>query len=209
MIRVDKRVYRVLQRLALVLFIGAVGFTLIQRFIHTRQGETEWKLFDSQEHYRDIQTFPDCFRVEHPANWELAVLENGGTKNLGELRVSITRPNYLFWPNTGLNVWWRRVDETWTLERVKDWYIQDVSFGVSTQELAQKQGSFQPIFVGPGELPGLTQTFEVFRGPNPREHVILLLVKGEAFAFSFMTNDYDADVEQIFSRMSDSIEMCQ
>lgn len=209
MIRIDKRVNRVLQRLVLLLLMGIVSFTLFQRFIHARQGESEWKLFDSQEHYRDIQTFPGCFRVEHPTNWELAVLERGGTKNLGDLRVAITRPNYLFWPNTVLNVWWRRVDKTWTLERVREWYVQGVSFGVSNEELAQKQDSFQSILVGPGKLPGLTQTFESFRGPNPREQIILLLEEEEAFVFSFITNDYDVDMERIFSHMIDSIDMCQ
>lgn len=209
MIRVDRRVMRLLQLLALTLLIGTASFILIQRFIHARQGEAEWQLFDSQDYYRDIQTFPNCFRMEHPANWELAVLENGGTKNLGELRVSITRPNYLFWPNTGLNVWWRSVDETWTLERVKDWYVQDVSFGVSAQELARKQDSFQPIRIGQNSFTGLTQTFEEFRGHSPREQVILILNDDEAFAFSFITTDYDSDVERIFRRMIDSIDMCQ
>lgn len=209
MIRVDRRVMRLLQLLAFTLLIGTVSFTLIQRFIRARQGEAEWKLFDSQDHYRDVQTFPDCFRVEHPANWELVVLENGGTKNLGELRVAITRPNYLFWPNTTLEVWWRRVDETWTLERVKDWFVQDVSFGISRQELVEKQDSFRPIIVGPSGLPGLTQTFEAFGGHNPWRKVILLLVEDEAFAFNFITTDYNSDVERIFRRMIDSIDMCQ
>lgn len=209
MIRIDRRLNRVLQRLVLILIIGIVSFTLAQRFIRARQGEGEWKLFNSQDHYRDIQTFPNCFRVAHPANWELAVLENGGTKNLGELRVAITRPNYLFWPNTTLEVWWRRVDETWTLERVKEWYVQDVSFGISRQELAQKQDSFRPILVGPNNLPGLTQTFEAFRGPNPREEVILVLDEDEAFAFRFITTDYDVDMEQIFGRMIDSLDICR
>jgi len=208
-VRIDKRANRVLQILVVTLVVGTVSFTLVERFIHARQGIGEWRLFDSQEHYRDIPTFPDCFRVEYPANWELAVLENGGTKNLRELRVAITRPNYLFWPNTTLEVWWRRVDETWTLERVKDWFVQDVYFGISPDELDQKQDSFQPTMVGTNNLPGLTQTFDTFHGRNPVRKVILLLVGDEAFAFNFITTNSDSEVEPIFGRMINSIDMCQ
>ncbi len=209
MITLDRRTNKVLQSLVGILFIGIAGFILTQRFVRALQGEAEWQLFNSQDHYRDTQTFPSCFRVEHPANWELVVLEKGGTKNLGELRVAITRPNYLFWPNTTLEVCWRRVDDTWTLERVKDWFVQDVSFGISRQELVEKQDTFQPIIVGPNSLPGLMQTFEALPGRNPREQVFLILHQDEAFAFSFITDDYDAEIEQIFARMIASIDMCR
>jgi hypothetical protein len=176
------------------------------RLWRTYQFRGEWAQFDSIEHSK-ADTFPDGFRLDYPASWNVLIYENGGTKNLRELRSAFTKPNYIFVANTYLNIWWRRVDESWTLEDARQWYVQELAFGIRDSELEQKQTSFQEQTVGVGNYPALIQTFDEFGGKNPHRQVVLLVVDDEAFALSFHTKTYDEEIQKTFERILNSLEI--
>lgn len=190
----------------LVVIVGVFLIGISRRFISNIQYQGEWSQYDSQA-YSQASTFPDGFRLEYPANWEVSNLEKGGTKNLGELRVSFYKPDYFFTPSTALQIWWRRVDDNWTLKETKDWYIGDIAFGVNDAELEQKRDSFREVEIGKGNYLALVQTFNRFEGENPGRQVFLVVVGDEAFAFSFHSDNYDEDIAILFERMIDSLEI--
>ncbi len=194
---------------SLIIVIVIVGLLLIgigKRYISFSQYQGEWRQYDSGE-YSQTNTFPDGFRFEHPENWEVTSYEDGATKNGKELRVSLRKPNYIFTPSTGLQIWWRRVDDNWTLEDSKNWYVGDIAFGVDNTELEQKQDSFREVEIGKDNYPALVQTFKRFAGENPTRQVFLLVIRDEAFAFSFYTDNYEEDVAITFERMIGSLEI--
>jgi hypothetical protein len=196
-------------KVSLIIVVVIVGVFLIElgkRYDSMIHYQGEWSQYDSQE-YSQASTFPDGFRLDYPANWEVSNLRKGGTKNLRALRVSFFEPNYIFIPSTYLQIWWHRVDTNWTLDDVKEWYVNDIAFGVNRDELEQKRDGFSRIKVGVHDYPALVQTFKHFEGKNPRRQVVLLLVGDEAFAFSFHTNDYNEDIAATFERMIATLEI--
>lgn len=198
-----------LSKVSLVIVVFVVGYFIFgtgKRLITASLYRDEWSQYDSRE-YSQAETFPDGFRFDYPANWEVTSYENGATKNGRELRISMRAPNYIFSPSTYQQIWWRRVDDQWTLEDTKEWYIDDVAFGVNNTELEQKQDSFRNIEIGKGNYPALIQSFTQFEGENPLRQVVLLSVGDEAFVFSFHSENYDEDISATFERMINSLEI--
>jgi hypothetical protein len=196
-------------KISIFIIVVVLGYVLLGigvRFGRAYRFQGEWKGFDSQDYFQ-TETFPDGLRLDYPKGWELSVYEKGGTKNLGELRVSFIKSNYFFWPDTGLNVWWRRIDENWALEDAREWYVENLAFGISDNELEQKQDTFQEITVGTGNYPALTQTFHLPGRNNPRKQVVLLVVGDEAFAFTFQMKGDDEEIRKIVERMLNSLEI--
>ena len=189
------------------LIVVGILFDLRNQYERYYQMQGQWATFDSQAYHQQIRSFPDGFRLDYPLGWGITTYERGGTKNLRQLRVSFTTPHFIFDPDSYLQVWWRRIDENWTLDDARKWFVKEIPFGLDGVELREKQDTFQKTTVGIGQYPALIQTFTVFSGENPHEQVVLLVVGDEAFAFSFHTDNYDEQTEQIFERMLDSLEI--
>lgn len=184
------------------LAIGFTGFT-VQRYIRAVSLKGQWTSFDSQQ-YMHGNNNPDGFRMEYPSSWQEGVYDNGGPKNLGDARVAFDAPFFLFTPRTFLYIWWKRIDDNWTLEDVRDWYIEENGFNINRELLEQSRDSFSETTVGAGNYPALTQTFA---GGKERITLYLFIVGDEAFVLEFNTKNYNADLEKTFSRMLASFEV--
>ncbi len=179
-----------------------IGFT-IQRYVTAASMKGKWAVFDSQNYIRGVGN-PDGFRLEYPSSWQPGVYDNGGPKNLGDLRARFTEPYFIFTPKTYLSIWWKRIDQNWSLEDVRDWYIEENGFNVNRDLLEQSRDSFSETAVGAGNYPALTQTFA---GGRERIILYLLIVDDEAFVLEFNTKNYNNDLEKTFERMVNSFEV--
>ncbi len=188
-----------------VLFALAAGFAGLtaQRYIHAASLKGQWTLFDSQQ-YMYGNNNPDGFRMEYPSGWQAGAYDNGGPKNLGYLRARFTEPYFIFTPTTYLSIWWKRIDKSWSLEDVRDWYIEENGFNINHDVLEQSRNYFLETTVGAGGYPALTQTFA---GGRERIILYLLIVDDEAFVLEFNTKNYNGNLEKTFDRMSDSFEV--
>ncbi|NKQ35863.1 MAG: hypothetical protein HF973_09645 [Chloroflexi bacterium] len=185
-----------------VLAVVFIGFT-IQRYANAASMKGKWTVFDSQHYIHGIDN-PDGFRVEYPSGWQPGAYDNGGPKNLGDLRARFTEPHFIFTPKTYLSIWWKRIDKSWTLEDVRDWYIEENGFNINRELLEQSRDSFSEITVGADNYPALTQTFA---GGTERIVLYLFIVGDEAFVLEFNTKNYNADLEKTFDRMLSSFEV--
>ncbi|MCP4420495.1 MAG: hypothetical protein GY805_28140 [Chloroflexi bacterium] len=186
-----------------VLFIIVLSFIVVTaiRIIHAIQVDGQWTEFDSQS-YMHGENNPDGFRMEYPQGWTSGSYEGGGQKNLGDLRASFSNPFYVFTQKTFLSIWWRRVDETWTLEDVRDWYIEENGFGINRSELEQKRNSFQERLIGSENYPALSQVFS--QTGSTEIQIVLFIVGDEAFVLEMNSNIYELDT---FNRMLNSFEV--
>ena len=187
----------------LMLGLSFIIYTTI-RYIQAFQVAGQWTEFNSQD-YMHGENNPDGFRLEYPQSWRLEAYANGGSKNFKDARLGFDEPYFLFTPNTFLYVWWRRVDENWTLEDVRDWYIEELGFGINRSELEQKRNSFQEVMVGAGNYPALSQVF--WRDTNSGTRIVLFIVGDEAFILDFDAQKLDSETLDIFNRMLDSYEV--
>ena len=186
----------------LALAVGFAGLTT-RRYIHAISLKGQWTLFDSQK-YMHGSNNPDGFRLEYPSSWQAGAYNNGGPKNLGDARAAFDAPFFLFTPRTFLYIWWKRIDQNWSLEDVRDWYIEENGFNVNRDLLEQSRDSFSETAVGAGNYPALTQTFA---GGRERIILYLLIVDDEAFVLEFNTKNYNNDLEKTFERMVNSFEV--
>lgn len=198
--RLNKNHLPVLVLLILVLVFIAGTVT---RYSHASQVEGQWAEFDSQN-YMHGENNPDGFCLEYPTAWVSGAFEDGGQKNLKNLRARFSEPHFIFSQNTYLSVWWRRVDETWTLEDVRDWYIEELGFGINRSELEQNRNNFRKITVGVGDYPALSQVF--WRGSNSGTRIVIIIVGDEAFILDFTTSSFDT-YSDTFNRMLNSFEV--
>lgn len=190
--------------LALVMIgITVIGYT-VYRINRALQFEGQWAEFDSQD-YMHGENNPDGFRLEFPQSWVSGAFDGGGQKNLGDLRARFEEEFFIFTPNTYLSIWWRRVDETWTLEDVRDWYIDDLGFGINHAELEQQRNLFREITVGACNYPALSQDF--WQGPHSGKRIILLIVGDEAFVLDLNAPYFDAKTTDTFDRMLRTFEV--
>lgn len=171
-----------------------------------RQLEGQWVEFDSND-YQITANDPDGFQLSVPAHWKKFFHSGGGTKNLKELRASFESPYYLRVSATYCNVWWRRIDDTWTLQDAQAWFEDDLGFTLWDSEIEQKHDSWESTTIGFQKYPALTQTFTRLRGKNPRMQVTLLVVRDEAFALVMQDDDVDEETEARFQRMLDTFEV--
>lgn len=173
------------------------------RYVHAIQAEGQWGVFDSQN-YMHGEDNPDGFRLEFPLSWRFAVYDNGGPKNLKDAQAAFDEPFFLFTPNTFLYIWWRRVDDTWTLEDVRDWYVDELGFGINRSLLEQNRHAFREITVGVGDYPALSQVF--WRDAYAGTRIVLLIVGDEAFVLDFSTQNF-TETSATFNRMLNSFEV--
>ncbi len=190
----------------LVLFMLGISFTVYTsfRYIHAFQVAGQWTEFDSLNHMHG-ENNPDGFRLEFPQSWVSGAFDGGGQKNLKDARAAFDEPFFLFTPNTFLYVWWRRVDETWTLEDVRDWYIEELGFGINRSELEQRRNSFREITVGEGNYPALSQVF--WQSADSGTRIVLFIVGDEAFILDFNAQRFDAETLDTFNRMLNSFDV--
>ena len=198
--RLNKNHLPVLVLLILILVFIAGTVT---RYSHASQVEGQWAEFDSQN-YIYGENNPDGFRLEYPQSWPLAAYEGGGPRNLKDARLGFDEPHFLFTPSTYLYVWWRRVDENWTLEDVRDWYIEELGFGINRPDLEQNRNAFQKVTVGVGDYPALSQIFG--QGTRSVKQIVLFIVGDEAFILVFSTPGFDY-YSDAFNRMLNSFEV--
>ncbi|KAA3660583.1 MAG: hypothetical protein DWQ04_19020 [Chloroflexi bacterium] len=182
-----------------IYFLAVTGLRIIQAY----QLEGEWVEFNSQQRLKG-ENDPEGFSIEYPANWEALSYSGGGTKNLRELRAGFDNPYYLFSTKDYVSIWWRRVDESWTMYDVRDWYIEDIGFGISQSSLEQSRDSFKATSIGSQNLPSLEKTF--YPGMNEQIRVVLFVVDNEAFVLEFQSNNY-RNFESTFERMLNSFEV--
>ncbi len=193
--------------LIIVLFITFV-IALDARWRRTQELQGQWSQFNSQDHYQ-TKTFPAGFSLDYPSDWTVFTHRKGKPQS-PDLRTRFTKPDNLFFSNTRLSIFWRRVDAEWTLDDSRSWFFEDIApIGISNSELERKrdQSFRREITVGKDKYPALTQAFVEFSGPNPRRQVILLVVGDESFALSLHSDDFNEETEQIFERMIDSLEV--
>ncbi len=195
----------------LVIIILAIYFCGF--FVHTAsqyfqaiQLEGEWSIFDSQE-YLHGKNNPDGFRLEVPMSWQSGVYDNGGPKNLGDARAAFDEPFFVFTPKIYTYVWWRRIDDTWELETVRDWFIDNLGYGINQTVLEQERNSFRSTTVGDGNYPALEHEFRI--AGNQKERVVIVIVDDEAFVLTFTSKWVDPKTDKIFNRMLDSFEVYQ
>jgi hypothetical protein len=190
--------------LIIVLVYFVIGIN--ERWRRTQEFQGQWSQFDSQNYFKR-ETFPDGFRLDYPASWSVSTYRKGIPQSR-EFRTRFTQPdNNFFSPDTNMSTYWQQVDEDFTLDDARIWFVEDVVTDISRSELEQKRVSFQEITVGKGNYPALTQTFVQFNGTNPHRQVVVLVVGDEAFAFSFHTKNYDEETKQVFKRMLDTLEI--
>lgn len=187
----------------LIISLSFLAYTTI-RYVQAFQVVRQWTEFDSQN-YMDGENNPDGFRLETPQSWISAAHDGGGQKNLGNLRARFSNPFFVFSRKTYLAIWWRRVDETWTLENVRDWYIEDLGFGINRSALEQRRNSFQEVSVGAGNYPALSQDF--WHSANSGTQIVLFVVGDEAFILQFTAQDFDTETSNTFTRMLNSFEV--
>lgn len=198
--RLNKNHLPVLVLLILILVFVAGTAT---RYSHAFQVEGQWTEFNSQN-YMHGENNPGGFRLEYPAAWISGAYEDGGQKNLKNLRARFDNPYFIFSPKTYLSIWWRRVDETWTLENVRDWYIEELGFGINQPELEQNRNTFQKVTVGVGDYPALSQIFG--QGTSSVKQIVLFIVGDEAFILVFSTPGFDYYTDT-FNRVLNSFEV--
>ena len=168
----------------------------------SRQLEGMWAIFNSQEKLTGNND-PDGFAMTYPANWQLIVNSNGGTKNLGERRVLIEESIRFFGAKTYVSVWWKRVDDSWTMYDARDWYIDHIGFGINRSTLKRSHDSFTEINIGTNGYPALERVFNLARSEKRR--VIVFVVDNEAFAIDFHGQNY-RETEDVFEQMLNSFE---
>ncbi len=191
------------ERISLLIFVilvlGFLGNTSM-RIIRAYQFEGEYSLFDSQDSLVGDND-PDGFRLEYPTSWSPLSWSNGHPKeNLRERRVKFKNPYYFFSTKTYVTIWWRRVDNNWTMYDAKDWYSEEYGFGISQRSL----DSFQETSIGIDNYPALENTVQ-------GREVVLFVVGDEAFALEFQAKNHVEykKMENIFERMLNSFEVYQ
>jgi hypothetical protein len=191
----------------LVFVILSLSFLIYSSFriIQAKQVEGQWDVFDSKN-FITGRNNPDGFQIDYPKHWISGAYDEGGEKNLGDLRARFSDPYFLFSPTTYVSIWWRRVDDEWTLHDVKEWYIHDLGFNINRDQLAEKSDSFREITVGKGNYRATNQVF--WKNGNSDIRIVLVLVGDEAFALQLVTpNLNDTDTQETFNRMLDSLEI--
>lgn len=190
-----------------ILILIILGLSLVvyttARYIHAIQVKGQWGVFDSQN-YMNGEGNPDGFRLEFPLSWRFAAYDNGGPKNLKDARAAFDEPFFFFTPTTFLYIWWRRVDSTWTVEDVRDWYIEELGFGINRSLLEQNRHAFREITVGDGNYPALSQAF--WQDAHSGTRIVLLVVGDEAFVLDFSSQNFP-ESSATFNRMLDSFEV--
>lgn len=173
----------------------------------------QWAIFDSRDYYQ-VETFPDGVRFEYPKGWGLGIHSKAPPANIGtDRRIDLDAPNFFFWPHTGINVYWQRVDHVWTEEELRNWYTDKVARGVNHQELQEKRTTFQSIMVGQGRYQALLQSYDKITIGlftimiQPLERVVLLQVEDEVFAFVLTTPNMKNGAVDAFDRLLNSLEV--
>jgi hypothetical protein len=186
----------------IIIAVFIMGVTI--RFVRGYTLEGEWAVFDSQKRLTGHNN-PDGIRLEYPANWEVSPYSEGGTKNLGDLRVSFYNPFYLFTAKQYLSIWWQRTEDDWTRYDVRDWFIEDIGFEYKVDTLREFRELFQETKIGMGNYPALTQTFQ--KRNETEERIIVFSVNDEAFVLRVNYLTGDSETEEILKRMINSIEV--
>lgn len=165
--------------------IAEVGYGNIRGLLLLNQ----WSLFDSSNYYNS-PSYPEGIRFEYPLYWELATFEHGASKNLGDLRIALYHPFYIFSPRRAMNVYWTRTNGKWELEDVADWFISNNVFGIDNETVNSLRGQFETVYAGRQNYPALIATVKG-EGRNTTHTFLLLLDPDgdEAFGFDFVSHD--------------------
>lgn len=184
----------------LIMFVSVVDASIDR--IKARQLEGQWAVLDSQEKLVG-ENDPDGFEMLYPADWRLVAYSNGNSKNLVEKRIAIEESLSLFGAKTYVSIWWKRVNDSWTMYDARDWYIKDLGFGLNQSALQHTHDSFSETNIGAGEYLALERVFKL--SGSEKRKVVVFVVGNEAFAIEFHGQNYK-ETEEIFEQMLSSFE---
>lgn len=202
-------------KVTLGILIGIVLYVVVGRTIEliiAYQSEGQWETFDSNSEAHPPQD-PDGYRLEYPVSWNAFFHSGGGTKNLREQRGHFESPYYWWVSKTYLSIWWRRIDDNWTLPDALSWFEHELAFGIRDSEVKSKHHSWEQAIVGKGKYPALMQTFRDTFAPyrlqrsKETERVVLFIVGDEVFVLTFYDDEVDPETTAIFQRMLDSFDV--
>lgn len=136
------------------------------------------------------------FSINYPANWKLRTFGERGSKNLHDLKATISNLWLGFLPSSPKDALWVHwlSAEDMTLTQTAAWGFE---------KFEQRNGSvseLKEIRIGVGEYPALTRTFQYASSSKVRIHYYVISDQG-AIILEFYAKSYDTETEAVFNQM--------
>ena len=142
------------------------------------------------------------FSIDYPANWLHETFRERGSKNLHELKATIsTRPMGPFGPSKALWIYWIPMDDP-SLDKLDAW---------GTEQLVKYAGEFsdpEKTVIGSGNYPALKRSFLYENGSEMVTHYYVVNGKGGFMLEVYLRNRKDEiDAKPVFDEMLTSFSM--